>query len=132
MPISERGFLNMKIAVTYENENVFQHFGHTHTFKIYEVQDKNIIKSELIPAPSAGHGALAGFLAASGVDVLICGGIGEGAQNTLNQVNIKFYGGITGNADEAVKRYIAGNLGYVHDICCTHHSEKHSCGNSCH
>ena len=34
----------MKIAVTYENEMVFQHFGHTEKFKIYEIENDNIVE----------------------------------------------------------------------------------------
>ena len=66
----------MKIAVTYENEMVFQHFGHTEQFKIYEVEDNKVVASEIVDTNGSGHGALAGFLAGQGVDVLICGGIG--------------------------------------------------------
>lgn len=37
----------MKIAVTYENGQVFQHFGHTENFKIYEIDGKTVISSTL-------------------------------------------------------------------------------------
>ena len=69
----------MKIAVTYENGMVFQHFGHSQAFRVYDVQDGKIITAETVPTQGSGHGALAGFLAAQGVDTLICGGIGAGA-----------------------------------------------------
>lgn len=66
----------MKIAVTYENGEVFQHFGHTETFKVYEVEDGKILSSEIIGSDGNGHEALAGLLANQRIDVLICGGIG--------------------------------------------------------
>ena len=69
----------MKIAVTYENGQVFQHFGHTEQFKIYTVDDENILSSEIVNTDGTGHGALADFLKERGVNVLICGGIGAGA-----------------------------------------------------
>ena len=93
----------MKVAVTYENGTVFQHFGHTEQFKVYEVIDGAVVKAQVVDTNGSGHGALAGFLSANGVDVLICGGIGGGAQVALASAGIKLYGGVSGNADDAVK-----------------------------
>ena len=68
----------MKIAVTYENGMIFQHFGHTEQFKIYEVAENAVVHAEVVNTNGSGHGALAGFWAQHGVDALICGGIGGG------------------------------------------------------
>ena len=68
----------MKIAVTHENGQIFQHFGHTKQFKIYTTEDGKIINSEVIDTNGSGHGALAGLLSALGVDALICGDHGCG------------------------------------------------------
>lgn len=70
----------MKIAVTYENGQVFQHFGHTERFKLYEVEDGAVTASQVVDTAGSGHGALAGFLRERGVQTLICGGIGGGAR----------------------------------------------------
>ena len=78
----------MKIAVTYENGQIFQHFGHTAQFKLYEVEDGKIVREAVVDTNGSGHGALAGLLAQSGVDTLICGGIGGGAQMALAQAGI--------------------------------------------
>ena len=86
----------MKIAVTYENGQVFQHFGHTAQFKIYEAQEGRVASSQVVDTNGSGHGALAGFLQAQGVDTLICGGIGGGAKTALAQAGIQLYGGVTG------------------------------------
>ena len=118
----------MKIAVTYDNGNIFQHFGKTETFKVYEVEDNKVVSSEVIGSNGEGHGALAGLLAGQNVDVLICGGIGGGAQTALAAAGIQLFGGVSGNADEAVKNYIAGNLNYNPEVHCTHHEHEHSCG----
>ena len=120
----------MKIAVTYENGLVFQHFGHTEQFKIYEVSDGKVQSSEVVGTDGSGHGALAGFLKARGVEALICGGIGGGAQAALSQAGIRLYGGVSGGADEAVAAYLAGNLGYDPDVRCDHHD--HEEGHDCH
>ena len=61
----------MKIAVTYDNGNVFQHFGKTENFKVYEVEDNKVVSSEVIGSNGTGHGALAGLLAEQGIDVLM-------------------------------------------------------------
>ena len=63
---------NGKIAVTYENGQVFQHFGHTAQFKLYTVQDGKITSSQVLDTNGSGHGALAGWLKANGVTALIC------------------------------------------------------------
>ena len=115
----------MKIAVTYENGNIFQHFGHTEQFKIYNVEGDKIVSSEVISSNGSGHGALAGFLAAQGVEVLICGGIGMGAQNALRAAGIKFYAGVSGSADAAVEALLAGGLDYDPNAVCNHHGEGH-------
>ncbi len=121
----------MKIAVTYQDGMVFQHFGHSEQFKIYEVQDGKIVGSEVADTNGSGHGALAVFLVAHGVDALICGGIGPGAQTALARMGIKLYGGVSGEADAAVDALLAGNLDYDPDAHCDHHDhgeEGHTCG----
>ena len=126
----------MKIAVTYENGMVFQHFGHTQQFKIYEIADGNVVSFNILDTNGSGHGALAGLLKENGIDVLICGGIGGGAQNALNEAGIKFFGGVQGSADGAVVAYMTGKLNYDPDAKCDHHDhdhgEGHSCGEHCH
>lgn len=122
----------MKIAVTYENGNVFPHFGHTKQFKIYEAKNSAVVSSQVVDTAGSGHGALAGFLKEQQVDVLICGGIGAGAKTALSEVGIQLFGGCSGNADEMVKAYLYGNLDYDPNVACTHHEhhgDDHDCGN---
>ncbi len=121
----------MRIAVTYENGQIFQHFGHTAEFKLYDVADEKITQAQVVPTNGSGHGALAGFLAANGVDVLICGGIGGGAQNALALAGIKLYGGVSGSADAAVHEFLNGTLGFNPDVKCDHHSHEHGEGHTC-
>ena len=121
----------MKIAVTYDNGNIFQHFGKTEFFKVYAVEDNKVISSEVIGSNGVGHGALAGLLAGQSVDVLICGGIGGGAQTALAAAGIKLYGGVSGSADEAVNAFLAGNLNFNPDVHCSHHDHEHGEGHTC-
>ena len=116
-----------RIAVTYENGNVFQHFGHTEEFKVYDVEDGKIVKSEVIGSDGSGHGALAALLDGYDVDVLICGGIGGGAQAALEERGIELCAGASGNTDEAVEAYLRGELVNT-GANCDHHEEGHSCG----
>ena len=120
-----------KIAVTFENGLVFQHFGHTQYFKIYEINDGKMT-SAIVPTVGGGHGALAGFLEAQGVDTLICGGIGMGAQVALDNADIQIYAGITGSADEAVAKLLAGVLRQNATANCDHHDHHHHEGCDCH
>jgi len=131
----EKGETHMKIAVTYENGQIFQHFGHTECFKIYEVDNSRILREEVINTEGSGHGALAGFLSERNVSHVICGGIGGGAQAALAQAGIQLYGGVTGDADEAVKAFLAGELVYNADVHCDHHDHEHhgqGCGEERH
>lgn len=115
----------MKIAVTYENGMIYQHFGHTAQFKIYEVQDGKVVKAQVVDTNGSGHGALAGFLAAHQVDALICGGIGGGAQTALANAGIRLFGGVSGIADQAVEALLANSLDFNPDVHCDHHGEGH-------
>ena len=110
----------MKIAVTYEEGKVFQHFGHTEHFKFYEVEDGKVTTSQVVDTNGGGHGALAGLLAEHQVDVLICGGIGGGAQAALAEAGIKLYGGVTGEADQAVEAFLNEALSYDPNVKCSH------------
>ena len=120
----------MKIAVPYENGMVFQHFGHTEQFKLYEVADGKIVREEVGDTNGSGHGALAGFLMQRGVDTLICGGIGGGAQMALAQAGIRLYAGCSGDADTRVAELLSGTLAYADPATCDHHhgEEGHTCG----
>ena len=127
----------MKIAVTYEDGQVFQHFGHCEAFKVYVVEDKRIVSSQVIGTGGSGHGALAVFLKNQGVETLICGGIGGGARTALAQAGIELYPGASGDADQAVEALLKGTLEYDPDTMCSHHHEDggHSChgqGQGCH
>ena len=121
----------MRIAVTYENGQIFQHFGHTAEFKVYEVENGTVTNSVVINTNGSGHGALAGVLKVLGAEVSICGGIGGGAQMALKQAGIQLYGGVSGDADEAVEAYLAGQLDYNPDVRCSHHEHEHGEGHSC-
>ena len=120
----------MRIAVTYENGQIFQHFGKTEQFKLYDVEDGRLVGDRIVGTNGAGHGALAGFLKDAGVDVLICGGIGGGAQMAMTEAGITLYGGNTGSADEAVAAYLSNTLLQNAAPTCDHHDhgEGHSCG----
>lgn len=118
----------MRIAVTYENGMIFEHFGHTEQFKLYDVENGQIVKTQIADTNGQGHGALSGFLAQAGADVLICGGIGGGAQTALSEAGIQLYGGVSGTADEAVNAYLTQKLDYNPNVHCSHHEQEHSCG----
>ncbi len=122
----------MKIAVTHEDGQVFQHFGHTKQFKLYTIENNEIIASKVYYAMGAGHGALAGFLKALEADALICGGIGGGAKNALADAGIELYAGVQGDCDAAVADFVAGKLAYDPNAQCSdhdhHHGEGHDCG----
>ncbi|MFI3208673.1 MAG: NifB/NifX family molybdenum-iron cluster-binding protein [Eubacteriales bacterium] len=123
----------MKIAVTYGDGEVFQHFGHCENFKVYTVEDGKVVASEVINPTEGGHGALAGFLQVHSIEVLICGGIGGGAKMALAEMGIAFFAGVQGAADASVEAFIKGELVYNPDaVCSHHHDDGHDCGEDKH
>lgn len=125
----------MKIAVTYENGQVFQHFGRTEQFKVYEVEDGSVVSSQVMSTNGSGHEALADFLAGNDIATVICGGVGGGMMQALNIVGIEVCAGVQGDADAAVQAYLNGELESSGVNCsCDHHEEGHEChcGGSCH
>lgn len=140
--VPKGGNIMMRIAVTYENGQIFQHFGHTAQFKVYDIEDGEVVASTVVDTNGNGHGALAGFLFGNKVDVLICGGIGGGAQMALADAGITLYGGVSGDADAAVEALLKQELAYNPNVQCKHHGEghhrhegescaSHSCGGHC-
>ena len=126
----------MKIAVTYENGEVFQHFGKTENFKVYETFNDKIISGKVIPTNGAGHEALADFLAEQGVNAVICGGLGDGAQAARASVGIEVCSGASGDADAAADAFLRGELVSTGANCDHHHEheeeEEHCCTGQCH
>lgn len=120
----------MRVAVTYENGMIFQHFGRTEQFKLYDIEEGKVISEQVVGTNGAGHGALAGFLKSASVDVLICGGIGGGAQIAMREAGITLFGGVSGSADGAVARFLSNTLDQNDSPTCDHHGhgESHSCG----
>ena len=126
----------MKIAVPFANGEVFQHFGHTENFKLYEIEAGQVVSSEIIATNGSGHEALASFLADLSVSVLLCGGIGGGAQAALTDAGIEICSGAQGDADAAVNAYLNGELESA-GVNCDHHHEHGEdgacggCGGGC-
>ena len=110
----------MRIAIPYENGEIFLHFGRSERFKLYDVENGAVTSSQVVGADGNGHGALAGFLKAAGTDALICGGIGAGARTALQEAGIRLYAGVNGSADEAAKALAEGKLQYDPDARCDH------------
>lgn len=121
----------MKVAITVENGEVFQHFGHSKQFKLYTVTDGAVTPGAVIDAGGSGHGALAGFLKENEVEALICGGIGAGARTALSEAGIALYPGVSGNADEAAQALASGRLVFDPDTVCAHHHEEQGEGHDC-
>ena len=129
--IKGKGENVMRVAVTYDNGNVFGHFGRTEQFKVYDIEDGSIVSSKILDTNGEGCGALAGILNIADVDALICGGIGGGAQMALEEAGIKLYAGASGNTDAAVEALIAGTLNASGEANCNHHDHEHDEGHSC-
>ena len=129
--IDEKGENSMRIAIPYDNGEIFQHFGHTEQFKLYDAEDGAIVGAQILPCSGSGHGLLAGLLKEAGADALVCGGIGMGAQMALAEAGIRLYAGVQGPADEAAAALARGELAYDPDARCDHHEHHEGdCGHA--
>lgn len=129
--LKSKGDKTMRVAVTYDNGNVFGHFGRTEQFKVYDIEDGKVVNSQILGTNGEGCGALAGILSIADVDALICGGIGGGAVNAIEEAGIKLYAGASGSTDAAVEALIAGTLEAIGEANCDHHDHEHGEGHSC-
>ena len=129
--LKSKGGKTMRVAVTYDNGDIFGHFGRTEQFKVYDIEDGKVVNSQILDTNGEGCGALAGILNIADVDALICGGIGGGAVNAIEEAGIKLYGGASGSADAAVEALIVGKLAANGDANCDHHDHEHGEGHSC-
>lgn len=118
----------MKIAVASEGNSVTEHFGHCENFIIYEVKDNKVTDKKIIPNPGHKPGFLPNFLNGQGVNVIISGGMGGGAVDIFNELNIKVITGAAGNADLVVQNYILGELKSTNSVC-REHQHKDECHN---
>ena len=121
----------MRIAVTYEDGQIFQHFGHTELFRLYDVEDGRVVHRMTIRPTGAGHEAMAGVLKKAGADILICGGIGGGAKQAIAEMGIQLCAGVSGSSDGAVQAFLNGSLTYRDDVTCTAHENGEGCGHDC-
>ena len=124
----------MKIAVTYDNGNLFSHFGQMEQFRIYEVVDEKVTNTN-----RSGHGTLVTLLSELKINVLICSEIGAGIQNALSKTGITLCDGVSSSVDAVVSDLFSRTLAYNPNVYCNHHGhcveDKHGCtGNksSCH
>lgn len=132
----------MIIAVTSKDGEVFQHFGHSEEFTLFEVENGTVIETKKVPTNGQGHGALADFLNIHSVNVVICGGIGGGAKAALREKRIEIVPGVIGKVDEIIIKYLSGEKIGNPNIECNHHHEhgeghdcgshSHTCGGHCH
>lgn len=130
----------MKIAITCENGQVFQHFGHTPGFALFNIEDGKATSLGMLSSGETGHGALAGLLADGQIDLLICGGIGGGAINALAEAGIQVIGGASGDVNQVASAFAADILEVNPDFRCHHHDNEPNhhchgggtCGGHCH
>ena len=122
----------MKLAVTFENGEVFGHFGRTEEFKIYEINGGKIVSSAVKDTGGRGHGDIVNFLKEENIDALICGGLGNGAKNLIEANGIRLCSGITGSADKAAEDFASGRLSGCSEANCKEHEDGHNCSCGCH
>ena len=118
----------MRIAIPFYEGMIFQHFGHSRQFKIYEIENHQVLMEMIVEPEGSGHDAVAELLRSMDVRVVICGNIGEGAMQALKAAGIVFYGGVSGEADGAITSLVNGRLSYDPNIRCAEH---HDCGGDC-
>lgn len=120
----------MRVAVTTENNQVFQHFGKCQLFTIAEVEDGKLLSTSFLDANGSGHSALAVLLKQQGVDLLICGGIGQGAKDALAAQGVQLICGVSGSVSDVLAAYLNNTLQPNNAFVCDHHhheGDSHTC-----
>jgi predicted Fe-Mo cluster-binding NifX family protein len=126
----------MKIAIATEGSSVFGHFGKCENFTLVDVENNEVKSKTVVNTLGNQHGLLPAFLASHNVNVVIAGGMGEGAKQKLDQNNIEAITGVSGSVEEAINSYINGILKSSGANCSDHeHSHSHgeggcSCGHN--
>jgi len=120
----------MKIAIPIENEEVFQHFGHTSVFRIFDVMDDGSRTTEDVSVQVEGHDAVAAWLQEQKVQLVICGGIGDGAVSALRENGILLCSGASGNAEQCLEAFLRYAEQYESGATCPGHSEG-GCSGGC-
>jgi len=110
----------MRVAVSYDNENIFFHVGDTKEFKVYDIVDGKVAHSEVFKSEGRGRGMVVDFLTNHSCDVLICNEICSGAKGAVEETGAKVYGAVTGNADAAVEALLRGELTDGDTVVCNH------------
>jgi len=121
----------MKIAVAYKDGEVFAHFGKSEEFKVYEIENGEVINSNIVTAVGEGHDAVAASLETLGVNAVICGGLGDGAKEALDNAGIVVFSGAEGSADDAVSSFLKGELTSEGSNCNCSEEGCGSCGGGC-
>ena len=112
----------MKFAITYKDGSVFQHFGQTRQFKVFDTENND---SAILDSGEYSHGSLATLLEMNGIEALLCGGIGDGARNMLKNRGIEVYPGQMGDVDAVAQDFIAGKIVQRHKSTCNHNHDCH-------
>ena len=113
----KKSVLRVFVNLNPETGTVFPHFGETQEFKVFDIENKKIIKSEILKTGGILRGAVVGFLEEAGADVVICDHVGECVRRNLEKAEIKIYPGVTGNVDEVIREYILGTLEIDESAC---------------
>ena len=121
----------MKVAVAADGRNVSGHFGFCENFVLFDTADNNITGETAVPNPGHKPGFLPNFLGDMGVEVIIAGGMGGGAVEIFNERNIEVILGATGDIEENVKKYLAGELVSTGSVC-HNHDHDHDHDEECH
>ncbi|MDD5936306.1 MAG: NifB/NifX family molybdenum-iron cluster-binding protein [Clostridiales bacterium] len=110
----------MRVAVSYDNGNIFNHVGDAKEFKIYDIEDGKIVSTEVLKSSGSGRAMVVDFVSTHFCDVLICNEICSGAKGAVNEAGTKVYGAVTGNADDAVEKLIQNQLEDGDTVICHH------------
>ena len=123
--------MNARIAVPYDEGNIFQHFGKSAAFKIYTIENNTVTGQEIVETGGITHEELGIWMLQHSVNAVLCGNIGPGAQGALAAAGIQVLAGINGGADEAVGLLLKGDLKTQNSANCTCRTGNGGCGGNC-
>ena len=103
----------IRIAVSYKDGEIFEHFGHSEFFAIYEFDEHDLERStkRLVDTSAMhGHKDMADLMKREKIDAVICGQMGDEARSLLLSYGIIPVPGYCGDADTAAELLVTGQL----------------------
>lgn len=93
-----------------EGREVEKHLGHCNEYLLYVIDGKEVIEKRKLSEPEKVHGGVLKLMLEEKIDVVITCNLSSGVYNSLKERGIEVIIGVTGENEQVLNKYIAGEL----------------------